>query len=346
MSEPERRLVPHPIAWFNDLHQRGLLDLNPPYQRRSVWNQQYREYFIETVLLDYPVPIIFLHEEIDDSGLATYSVVDGKQRLLSLLDFAAGEFAVGDDAPIERLQGKHFSELDKDDRSRFWRYQLPVEFLPSVDESILKNAFDRLNRNVARLSRQELRHAKFYGQFATSADSMADSMTEELPRDFPHIASQSRRQMRDVELVAQLLLLAENGPQTLSQDDMDEAYSERDDKWDVRTRVERRLRAAVGAITSILDEDLSLPSSRLRNQADFYSLVGALLDLRDAKQAVPADQAAARLSKFVATVGDEKKRQRNFLASDYFEAARSASNDLKQRVTRIDVLKRVIVGGT
>lgn len=283
MPEPERRIVAHPIAWFNDLYQRGLLDLDPPYQRRSVWNQTYREYFIETVLLDFPIPIIFLHEEIDEAGLATYSVVDGKQRLLTLLRFAEGAFPVSETAAIERMQGKSFADLDKADKTQFWRYQLPVEFLPSVDASILKEAFDRLNRNVARLSRQELRHAKFYGQFASSAESLTDSMSEDLPRDFPHIASQSRRQMRDVELVAQLLLLAESGPDTLSQDDLDDAYSTRDEKWDERSRAERRLRAAFSVVANILDEEPGLVSSRLRNQADFYSLVGAIIELRDAK---------------------------------------------------------------
>ena len=294
--------------------------------------------------LDFPVPIIFLHEEIDEAGLAKYSVVDGKQRLLTLLRFAEGAFPVSESVAIERMQGKVFADLDKADKAQFWRYQLPVEFLPSVDASILKEAFDRLNRNVARLSRQELRHAKFYGQLASSAESLTDAMSDELPRDFPHIASQSRRQMRDVELVAQLLLLAESGPNTLSQDDLDDAYSTRDEKWDERSRAERRLRAAFSAVASILEEEPGLVSSRLRNQADFYSLIGAIVELRDAKALPQADEAARNLDAFLAVVGDERKRGKDTLATEYYEAARSASNDRRQRVTRINALREVITG--
>jgi hypothetical protein len=57
------------IAWFNDLYNRELLDLDPPYQRRSVWTQTFRDYFIETLLLDYPAPTIFLYEEKRNKNL-------------------------------------------------------------------------------------------------------------------------------------------------------------------------------------------------------------------------------------------------------------------------------------
>jgi len=84
----ERRQSFQTIAWFRDLYVRQLLNLDPPYQRRSVWNQAYRNFFIETILLKYPAPAIFIHEDISPEGLATYSVVDGKQRLTTIFEFA------------------------------------------------------------------------------------------------------------------------------------------------------------------------------------------------------------------------------------------------------------------
>ena len=75
------------ISWFYDLYKREVLDLDPPYQRKSVWNQKYRDYFIDTLLLDYPCPAIFLYEEINEEGKAKYFVVDGKQRLTTIFEF-------------------------------------------------------------------------------------------------------------------------------------------------------------------------------------------------------------------------------------------------------------------
>ena len=84
------------ISWFNDLFERQRLELDPPYQRRSVWSQAFKDYFVETILLSYPAPAIFLHEEITAEGRSIYNVVDGKQRFprsISLLQFVFGVLA-------------------------------------------------------------------------------------------------------------------------------------------------------------------------------------------------------------------------------------------------------------
>ncbi len=115
----ERRQTAQTIAWFWDLYRRGLLELDPPYQRRSVWNTSYKQYFIETVLLHYPAPAIFLYEEMETTGVANYSVVDGKQRLTTVFEFAKDELAIGDKPAIERYAGRYFSQLSEEDRLSF-----------------------------------------------------------------------------------------------------------------------------------------------------------------------------------------------------------------------------------
>jgi hypothetical protein len=342
----ERRQTPQTIAWFRDLHKRGLLDLDPPYQRRSVWNQKYREFFIETVLLHYPAPPIFLHEDISSDGSTRYAVVDGKQRLTTVFDFAEDLFPVASDSIIQRHQGKYFSQLDGETKRSFWTYQSPVEFLPAIDEGLLTNIFDRINRNVARLTRQELRHARFDGPFSASAEELTEVLAEELPVDAPRIAKSSRRQMKDVEFTAQLLLLVENGPQSFSQDDLDQAYSDRDEIWESRRTVERQFRRVLAFLQDLFEQPALLQphSRRIRNQADFYSLFGAVLELNNDGTLPAVDDAAERLSTFLSTVGDDVEREKTEVAKRYYQAARSASNDLRQRTTRIAVLKAVLSG--
>src|SRR3954470_2975178 len=107
----ERRQTTQSIAWFWDLYKRDLLELDPPYQRRSVWSQSYKDYFIDTILLEYPAPAVFLFEDIDEDGIAQYSVVDGKQRLSTVFAFLGNEFPVGDAASITSLRGRSFADL-------------------------------------------------------------------------------------------------------------------------------------------------------------------------------------------------------------------------------------------
>ena len=342
----ERRQSLQTIAWFNDLYKRELLNLDPPYQRRSVWNTTFRQYFIETVLLHYPAPAIFLYEDIGADGSALYSVVDGKQRLTTIFEFAGGDFPVADDSVLERYQGKYFSQLDDQVKKDFWTYQFLVEYVPTTDQVTLNNVFERINKNVARLTRQELRHAKFGGRFAQAADEMAQLLESGLPLDIPHFVPASKWQMKDVEFVAQLLLLVENGPESFSQDDLDQAYSDRDSEWDDETKIRSLFTRIVHYLNDVFSSALltaAMPQARrLRNQADFYSLFGAALKLNTESKLPPADDTAERLASFVHKVQDEPTRLEVEEVRRYYEAARSASNDLRQRRTRVDILAKVI----
>ena len=133
--------------------------------------------------MQYPAPAIFLYEEVSVDGTSQYHVVDGKQRLTAVFEFASGQFPVS-----------------------FWTYQFSFEYLPTNDETIINSIFERINKNTAKLTRQELRHARFSGAFISVAEEMAERMVKILPESFPRIESQSRKQMKDVELVANLLL--------------------------------------------------------------------------------------------------------------------------------------------
>lgn len=340
----ERRQTTQAVAWFWDLYKRDLLDLDPPYQRRSVWSQTYKEYFIDTILLDYPAPAVFLFEDIDDSGIAKYSVVDGKQRLSTIFEFLENEFPVSEMATMERYRGLRFTELPSEIKQKFYKYQFSIEFLPTIDESALSNIFDRINRNVARLTPQELRHARFGGIFATKVEDLTEYLEELMPKDFPRIAAASRRQMKDAELVAQLMLLTERGIDSYSQDDLDNAYNARDEEWEQAVQVEYEVRQVMAVLVQWADGILAGSSKRLRNQADFYSLFGAILLLLREDNLPEAAIAVARLNAAMERVNSEAERQQFEGAKRYFEAARSASNDIAQRRDRIDYLRNVITG--
>jgi len=175
-TEPRKRVSPpttQDIAWFLDLASRNRIEFDPPYQRRSVWNQEYKDHFIDTLLLGYPCPPIFLYKRIDDNGQTSYALVDGKQRLTAILEFVNGNFPIWKGSPCIELRGKLFSELETEVRIAFYDYDMLVDYLPTNEEGIIQVIFDRLNRNVARLQPQELRHAKFNGVFIVSVPPSA-----------------------------------------------------------------------------------------------------------------------------------------------------------------------------
>ena len=69
-----RRLTTQDLTWLLDLNQNNQLDLDPPYQRRSVWTRNDKQFFLDTIFRNYPSPAIFLHTTIDETGKSTYHV--------------------------------------------------------------------------------------------------------------------------------------------------------------------------------------------------------------------------------------------------------------------------------
>jgi hypothetical protein len=311
-----------------------------------VWNQSFKDHFIDTVLLNYPAPAIFLFEETTPDGKSTYHVVDGKQRLTTLFEFVRDEFAVPDESPLEALRGRYFKSFDDTLKRSFWAYQFLVEYIPTTDEVLISGIFDRINRNVAKLTPQELRHARLDGAFITVAEALAEWMTAVLPPNFPRLAPQSRKQMKDVELVALLLLLLENGPQGYSQADLDKAFTNRDESWEHEARVTPLFKTAIGYIKSMLDspEGRDLGSTRLQNQADFYALLGAVAALFRADELRSPADAATSLQRFADAVSQDHARSQDEALAGYYEAARSASNDKGPREVRIAYLTQVLQG--
>ena len=153
----ERMLTTQDISWFLDQYERDQLDLEPPYQRRSVWSPRDKKFFVDTILNNYPAPPVFLHKTMNDEGRATYHVVDGKQRLQTIIEFTEGGVRIPDDFADHNLQKKRWKDLSRETKERFWNYELIVEMIPNVTEAQIRSTFDRINRNSRRLTPQELK---------------------------------------------------------------------------------------------------------------------------------------------------------------------------------------------
>jgi hypothetical protein len=346
MDNIQRDMNFQSVGWFWDLYKRQLLIMDPPYQRRSVWNQEYRDYFVDTVLHGYPAPAIFLFRETTPDGVSKYSVVDGKQRLSTLFDFASNDFPVGEKKTIQRFRGKYFKNLQDDIKTAFWNYRFAVEYVPSENEEIINNIFDRINRNVAKLTPQELRHARFSGEFISKVQELSEWMFKKLPQGIPNIAAQSRKQMKDDEFIAQLLLLLEEGPKSYSQDDLDAAFAQREDNWEAKEATTARLQEIIDYVAQWTNSDrgVAIFKSRLRNQADFFSLVGAIDEIINTHGLATIEDPITKLEIFVKAVDDPKTRSSKPEVNAYYNAARSASSDAGSRRTRIDTIKSVLLG--
>lgn len=216
------------ISWFLDLKEREQLNLDPPYQRLSVWSANDKRFFIDTILNDYPAPPVFLHKEINEHGRATYHVVDGRQRLETIFDFIDGNVKIPSDFSEPSLQNKRWDDLDSEFRSKYWNYEIIVEMIPDVkDDKLIRDIFDRINRNSRTLSRQEMRHARYDGWFIGVVEKEAENKEW---KDFKISTPGKSKRMMDIQFISELYaVILRNGISSFKQDDIDKLYADFDD---------------------------------------------------------------------------------------------------------------------
>ncbi|WP_336054160.1 DUF262 domain-containing protein [Streptomyces sp. CA2R101] len=195
--------------------RRGNIQLNPRFQRRDAWTKPRKSRFIESLILGLPIPQIVLAEDKNRRG--KFIVLDGKQRLLALRQFAAGSsFSVsenGEDFKGFSLTGlevredlrlltlKKMEESDDrlDDLNAFLNETIRTVVVRRwPNEDFLNLVFLRLNTGSVKLSPQELRQALHPGSFTDYLDDTASSsmwLRKALRNDKPDF------RMRDVEIL-------------------------------------------------------------------------------------------------------------------------------------------------
>ena len=144
------------------------IDLEPQYQRRSRWDTKKRSSLIESLLLNIPIPPIFLFE----IEYGQYEVVDGRQRLETLKDFLDNLFPLKNLEYWNELNGKRFKELPTIIQRGLLRRTVSATVLlaettqaTESDVDVRMVLFNRLNTGGVQLNPQELRNALYDGHF-------------------------------------------------------------------------------------------------------------------------------------------------------------------------------------
>lgn len=158
------------------------IELDPPYQRRSVWTDRRRSLLIDSLIVGLPVPEIVLAEIPGQKG--NFAVIDGKQRLQTL----AG-FLLSDDFPDfwnkprlnfvrqggvsergilhDQLHGKTYEDLSENQKASLENASIRCTFVTGYrDDVVLYTLFHRLNSQSVALNMQELRQSLYHGPFS------------------------------------------------------------------------------------------------------------------------------------------------------------------------------------
>ena len=152
------------ISSLRDKLDRGQLDLQPKFQREYVWNTkpELPSRLIESLLLEIPIPPIYFGKVAE----GRLEVIDGQQRLTTLVNFVSNEFALRKLRSMASLNDKRFKELTKQQQEKILDTPIRSIVIDAAGNTELRyEVFERLNRGSMILNEQELRNCLYRGPF-------------------------------------------------------------------------------------------------------------------------------------------------------------------------------------
>lgn len=334
----------HPISYFRKFHQLNALDLSPVFQRKPVWTDEQAAYLIDTILNKLPFPEVYVRSITDSDGETMLEVVDGQQRLRSIIRFYSGDLELTGDNVTNRWLGTTWEDLSTDEREAFWSYKVVVRELEGSTDAEVRDMFRRLNANQSSLNAQELRHSQYHGAFMTTVEDLAN---ERWWLDNKVVTPAQIRRMLDAEFISELLVALISGPLN-KKEGLDDYYADYNDEFP-----DHDYWTEIFVATRDLTKRLSGGDLRGWNsKTEYYSLfvaAGRVVYDDEIPTGRRLTSAVSRLADFRQQVNIGKRKDRTESLADnvatYVEAATRASTDISRRIERIDIVHSLITGG-
>lgn len=197
------------------------INLEPAFQRLFRWSEIQETNFIESILLGYPIPAIFVLQRED----GVWDVIDGVQRLSTIYHFV-GILRDSEDQSIypplkltkskilTGLENKYFNSKDKnnslDNASRidFKRSIIPVIVMKHNSEERSKfELFKRLNTGGSHLSDQEIRNALILMSNETVYNKLSDYCERDYYQEFLNLSDTKSETRMDMDILTRFIVM-------------------------------------------------------------------------------------------------------------------------------------------
>ena len=158
-------------------YDKGLICLDPDFQRNEVWSTRQKSELIESVVMGIPLPLIYLAETMEGKLV----IVDGRQRLTTFFRYLDNEFSINGLKIMIELNACKFRDLENDAKKSKYAteiedFQLVIQIIkyPTPDR-VRFDIFDRVNRGGTPLNNQEMRNALYQGPATRLLNELAAS---------------------------------------------------------------------------------------------------------------------------------------------------------------------------
>lgn len=250
------------LDYCNGLRSREFaVDKN--YQRSDkVWPTPAKSFLIETILLDYPIPKLSLHQKLDmQTRTVVKNIVDGQQRSRTIQDFYENKFRLSRVNIHSDFAGCNFSQLDTAYQEKFLNYGLDFDLFVGASDEQVREIFRRMNSFTVPLNAEEQRHSNFQGPFKWFINQLVQDFDQGFEAAGVFTSKQLNR-MVDSKLLTEVTKAMLDGITTTSKATLDTIYRKYDAEFERADEVGQALRNAlqyVLALDVIRDTSLAKP---------------------------------------------------------------------------------------
>lgn len=204
--------ITYSVGEIINRYKNNRIKINPSFQRHFRWSLEQKSNFIESLLLDYPIPPIFVYMNADKTEL---EVIDGLQRLATIFEFVKVLKDIESPYPFDNIiNTKIMKSLHNSNWNDFKKCGLDfilenrsIQLIVLAAQSDLKvkyEIFRRLNSLSSALSPQEVRNATLFEREPLIYDEVVKVFKN---LDFSFLSKNDLTERKDLELFLTFLLL-------------------------------------------------------------------------------------------------------------------------------------------
>lgn len=257
-----------------NLNKQEELNLNPWYQRRSVWTDGQKSYLINTLFERKPIPAIYIRHSLDfELGKSIKEVVDGQQRSRAIIAYCNNEFSAIHPDTQKRIK---FDDLNKTQKQNFLLTPIPVGYLQGANDSDVIDIFARINSVSKSLNSQEKRNANYSGDFKQFIIKQS-VLRLEFWRNYNIFTPSDISRMVEVQFMSDVVINLIDGLSAYSSTKMDNYYKKYDLDFPQANNINDKLNKIFDNLISINPD--TIKNTIFSRSPLLYSLIVVLDEL-------------------------------------------------------------------
>lgn len=342
---------PKPVQDIVNLYKNGQLNLSPGFQRDSVWTERDRSKLIDSIIRNYPLPAIFLYCR-EHNGQIVYDVIDGKQRIETILMFMGLLRGKKFRAKVQMADDEELTWITWDSLRRRRQQQpmitgyklLSIEVDGDLHDII--DVFVRINSTGKALITAEKQHAKYYNsEFLKTAARVASKYEDYFVKSDIISAGQVTR-MKHIELICELMISIGQGEVINKKAALDKVMATSMTSAQIK-KVRDKTITAINRLQKLFPR---LSQTRFKQLSDYYVLV-VLIAKYEAEKMILTDKKRNKLawdllvefSNGVDRVRMKQKRAEGIsegedMYREYLLTVLHTTDDISQRRKRVQIL--------